>query len=314
MQGRITVVGSLNMDLIVRASRLPRPGETLLAGEFHTAPGGKGANQAVAAARLGADVSMIGRVGADDFGRALLDTLAADRVDTRFVTQDPGASTGVALIVVDDNGENTILVASGANMQVSPHDVEQAETALAGADLLLLQLELPLETVRRAAEIAKAHGVPVVLNPAPARPLEQGLLSLVDVLVPNEGETALLTGLPVSTQQEVAQAARRLLDLGVGRAVLTLGERGSFLASPEEEVWQTAFKIKPVDTTAAGDAFVGGFAVGLGEGRPAAEALAWGNAAGALAATKLGAQPSLPGREDMIALLQRGANAAPPGG
>ena len=307
MAARITVVGSLNMDLVVRAPRIPRPGETILGGEFHTAPGGKGANQAVAAARLGGHVSMIGRVGSDAFAQSLLDSLAADGVDHAFVTQDPEAATGVAFIVVDDAGENSIVVASGANMCLSPADVDAAEAVIADADVLLLQLETPLAAVARAAELARAHGATVILNPAPACPLPQELLALIDVLVPNESEAALLTDMPVGNQVEAKAAAVALCELGVGTAILTLGERGALLAQPGGTELLPAFEVTPVDTTAAGDAFVGGFGVALAEGRSLPEAVRWGNAAGALATTKLGAQPSLPTRQMVKRLLAEGS-------
>jgi ribokinase len=215
MAARITVVGSLNMDLVVRAPRIPRPGETMIGGEFRTVPGGKGANQAVAAARLGGQVSMIGRVGGDAFAQSLLDSLVADGVNHTFVTQDPEAATGVALIVVDDAGENSIVVASGANMRLSPADVDAAEAAIAAADVLLVQLEVPLAAVARAARVANAYGVTVILNPAPACPLPDELLHLVDVLVPNESETALLTRLPIGDRAEIEAAAMALRELGV---------------------------------------------------------------------------------------------------
>jgi len=304
MTAHITVVGSLNMDLVARAPRIPEPGETIIGTGFRTAPGGKGANQAVAAARLGAQVSMVGRVGVDAFAGQLLDNIAAAGVDHTFVVQDSEAATGVALIVVDDAGQNSIVVASGANMCLVPADVDAAEAVISSADVLLLQLESPLETVTRAAELAHAHGVRVILNPAPARSLPAALLSIVDVLVPNEGETALLTGLPVGSDAEAEAAAAALRDIGVGTVILTLGQRGAILASEKGTQLLPAFDVSPVDTTAAGDAFVGGFAVALAEGRTLAEAVRWGNAAGALATTKLGAQPSLPTRralEEMLA-------------
>jgi ribokinase len=307
MTARVTVVGSLNMDLVARAPRIPQPGETIIGGDFHTVPGGKGANQAVAAARLGAQVSMVGRVGRDAFANPLLDNLAAAGVDHAFVIPDPEAATGVALIVVDDTGQNSIVVASGANMRLSPADVDGAEAAIAGADALLLQLESPLETVTRAAEVARAHGVRVILNPAPARSLPAALLSLVDVLIPNESETALLTGLPVGDQAEAEAAAAALRGMGVGTVILTLGERGALLAQAGAAELVPAFEVTPVDTTAAGDAFVGGFAVALAEGQTLAEAVRWGNAAGALATTKLGAQPSLPTGQDLEVLLATGS-------
>lgn len=303
MPAHVVVVGSLNMDLVVRAPRIPAPGETLLGGEFHTVPGGKGANQAVAAARLGARVSMVGRLGADDFATQLLANHEADGIDHSAVIQDASTTTGVALIVVADDGQNSIVVASGANMQVTPDDVDAAAETIAAADVLLLQLEIPLDAVQRAAEIAHEHGVPVVLNPAPARDLPADLLSRVDVLIPNESETALLTGLPVDTGAELEAAARALLDRGISTAILTLGARGAMLATGSEVEIIPTFKVQPVDTTAAGDAFVAGFSVALAEGKPVAEAVRWGNAAGALAATRLGAQTSLPRRAELEQLL-----------
>jgi len=307
MRAHVTVVGSLNMDLVARTPRIPQPGETIIGGDFHTVPGGKGANQAVAAARLGAQVSMVGRVGRDAFANPLLENLAAAGVDHTFVTQDPGGATGVALIVVDGAGQNSIVVASGANMRLLPADVDAAEAAIAAADALLLQLESPLETVTRAAEMARTHRVTVILNPAPARPLPAALLSLVDVLIPNESETSLLTGMPVGDQVEAETAAAALRESGVGTVILTLGDRGALLAREGETERFPAFDVTPVDTTAAGDAFVGGFAVALAEGQSLAEAVRWGNAAGALATTKLGAQPSLPNRHALGKLLAEGA-------
>jgi ribokinase len=302
----MTVVGSLNMDLVIRSPRIPRPGETIIGGEYRNVPGGKGANQAVAAARLGARVSMVGRVGSDAFGDQLLDHLVADGIDHTFVLKDQDAATGVALIVVDDAGENSIVVASGANMRLSAPDMEAAQAVIAGADALLLQLESPIETVRRAAEVARAHGVTVILNPAPARPLPAQLLALVDVLIPNESETALLTGLPVENHAQGQAAASALRELGVGTVILTLGERGAMLAQGTEAQVFPTFDVDPVDTTAAGDAFVAGLAVALAEGKPMAEAVRWGNAAGALATTRLGAQPSLPTRAALEQMLAGG--------
>ena len=306
MPARVTVVGSLNMDLVVRAPRIPRPGETIIGGEFRTVPGGKGANQAVAAARLGAQVAMVGRVGGDAFGGLLLENLAAAGVDHTFVTRDVEAATGVALIEVDDAGQNSIVVVSGANMRLAPADVEAAAAAIGVADVLLLQLESPLETVTRAAQVAHARGVTVILNPAPARPVPAGLLGLVDVLIPNESETALLTGLPVGDQEEAQAAAAALRRMGVATVILTLGERGALLAYEGGAELFPAFDVTPVDTTAAGDAFVGGLAVALAEGRPLREAVRWGNAAGALATTRLGAQPSLPTRQALDDMLAHG--------
>lgn len=306
MASSVTVVGSLNMDLVVRSPRIPQPGETIIGTDFHTVPGGKGANQAVAAARLGVQVSMVGRVGRDAYADALLDNLEAAGVDHTFVAQDPEAATGVALIVVDDAGQNSIVVASGANMRLSPADVNAAESAIADADVLVLQLESPLETVIHAAQVARAHDITVVLNPAPARTVPASLLSMVDVLVPNESETVLLTDMPVGDLAEIEAAAAVLQAQGGGTVILTLGERGALLARKGDVRLVPAFKVAPVDTTAAGDAFVAGFAVAFSEGRPLAEAVRWGNAAGALATTRLGAQSSLPFRQEVETLLDQG--------
>ncbi len=306
MIARVTVVGSLNMDLVARAPRIPAPGETIIGGEFYSVPGGKGANQAVAAARLGAHVSMVGRVGGDAFAGVLLNSLAADDIDHTFVTRDSEAATGVALIVVDERGENSIVVASGANLGLSPADVDAAEGAIAESDVLLLQLESPLDTVTWAAEIARAHGVRVILNPAPARPLPDALLSLVDVLIPNQSETSLLTDMPIADLAGAEAAAAALRGLGVGIVVLTLGERGALLSRATGAELIPAFEVTPVDATAAGDAFVAGFAVALAEGRALIEAARWGNAAGALATTEMGAQPSLPTRRAVEQLVAEG--------
>jgi ribokinase len=230
-----------------------------------------------------------------------------------LVVQDGQAATGVALIVVDDNGENSIVVASGANMHLTLADVEAAEAVIAAADVLILQLEVPLECVIRSAELARAHRVKVVLNPAPARPVPDRLLSMVDVLVPNESEAALLAGLPVGTPSEAMKAARELLGSGVGTVILTLGERGALPAQGREMQAVPAFDVKAVDTTAAGDAFMAGLAVALAEGKGLEEAVRQGNAAGGLAATKLGAQPSLPTRQALEQLLAEGSLRAPQG-
>jgi ribokinase len=304
MTARITIVGSLNMDLVIRSPRIPQPGETIIGSEFQTIPGGKGANQAVAAARLGGKVTMVGKVGEDTFADVLLENLVSAEIDASFVQRDGQAASGVALIVVDDHGENIIVVASGANMRMTEKDVEAAEAAIVDSDVLLLQLEVPLPIVKRATQIAKSHNVTVVLNPAPARELPPDLLASVDVLVPNESETALLTGLPTESQIELEKAATHLLDSGVRSVVITLGKKGAYLASSDYEsrIYE-AFSIQPVDTTAAGDAFVAGLAVNYGAGKTLPEAIRWGNAAGALAALRFGAQTSLPKRNEVQELF-----------
>jgi ribokinase len=299
MKRSIVVVGSLNMDLVIRVPRHPLPGETIIGGEFGTFPGGKGSNQAVAAARLGAMVTMAGRVGQDAFGAALVESLAQDGVDTSQVRSDSHAATGVALITLDAAGENTIVVASGANARVAPEDVTACEAAIKEARVVLLQLEIPLPAVQRAIDLARKHGAQVVLNPAPAQPLEGKLLAGVDYLVPNQGELARLTG-----QNDERAAARQLRESGVKCVIVTQGEAGVLGLDEAGEFRVAAHKVEVVDTVAAGDAFVGAFAVALMEGRPAREAARWGNAAGALAVTRAGAQPSLPRRAEVEDLLR----------
>lgn len=299
MNPRITVVGSLNMDLVAPAPKIPAPGETVIGGDLQTFPGGKGANQAVAAARLGAQVALVGRVGDDAFGAELRRILVADGVDVACVWETAVTPSGVALIVVDAQGQNSIVVAPGANMRLTPADVEAAAPVIQQAQALLLQLETPLETVWRAAELARAAGVAVILNPAPARPLPAELLALVDILIPNESETAALTGLPAGSAAELAAAAAHLRAQGVGAVILTLGGRGALLATGNGARHFPAFPVaQVVDTTAAGDAFVGGLATAVASGLPIETAIIWGNAAGAIAVTRAGAQPSLPTREE----------------
>lgn len=303
MSPRITVVGSLNMDLIARAPRLPRPGETVLGRDFNTAPGGKGANQAVAAARLGAQVTMVGRVGDDDYGRALLRTMERDGVATEHIVVDREAPTGVALIELNDEGENSIIVISGANMRLTPDDVDAAAATLATSDALLLQLESPLPVVQHAACVARAHGVTVILNPAPARPLPDDFFQGVDYLIPNETEAGLLAGREVGDLSAARDAARALRGKGVRTVILTLGTQGAFIVG-QEESHVPAFQVEVVDTTAAGDAFVAGFAVALTRGLGVEEATRYACAAGALAVTRLGAQPSLPTVAETESLLE----------
>ena len=297
----IVVVGSLNMDLVVEVPAIPLPGETVLGKNFATFPGGKGANQAVAAARLGARVSLIGRVGKDAFGDQLLASAQADGIDITHVGRDETAATGVAMIAVDEQGQNSIAVASGANFCLTADHVREAWAELDDVDLLVMPLETPLDTIETAVSLANESGATVVLNPAPARPLPAELLAGIDVLVPNEPETAQLTALPINTEAESRDAARELLALGVGNVVLTLGSRGALVLDGKTESFTLvpARRVEVVDTTAAGDAFVAGLAVALGEGQTLVEAAQFANAVGALAVTKQGAQPGMPAREEV---------------
>ncbi len=301
---KIVVVGSLNMDLVVRIPQIPKPGETLLGGEFKTFPGGKGANQAVAAARLGAAVSMIGCVGDDAFGQELRNTLIKEGIDTTPVVVHPEAATGVALIQVDKKGENSIAVASGANFQLTASDVEKALKSIQDFDVLMMPLETPLETIYCAAKYASDRGAKVLLDPAPAQVLDQDLLSLVDVLLPNEYELALMTGLPpLQSADDVQTAAEILLSLGLKNLIVTLGGQGAVLFNEESRSNIAAFSVKVVDTTAAGDCFDGGLAVGLCEGKSILEAAEFASAAAAISVTREGAQPSLPRREEVIQFM-----------
>ena len=302
---KIIVAGSLNMDLVVQAPKIPIPGETVLGHDFGTFPGGKGANQAVAAARQGAEVTFVGRVGADAFGEQLLAGLGSEGIETRWIGTDSNAPTGVALITLDAEGQNSIVVASGANHQLLPEHISAAKRAFSEADLLLLQLETPLPTVMAAARRAKLLGLKVVLNPAPAQPLPQELMALVDVLIPNESETALLTGMSIDSLQEAATAAQELLTFGVDCVVMTLGDQGALIVQPDQAPIQVpSYQVEVVDTTAAGDSFVGSFAVALATGQSLETAVQRGCGAGALATTRLGAQPSIPTQKQVDDLLK----------
>lgn len=305
------MVGSLNADLVVRAPRFPQAGETISGDDLQVIPGGKGANQAVAAARHGAQVSMLGRVGNDGFGDFLLDNLRENNVDISHIQRDD-ASTGTATIIVDSNGQNSIVLSPGANGKVSAADVENA--SFADHRLLLLQLEIPTPTVLAAARRAHENGVSVILNPAPATELPDELISQADYLVPNETELSLLTGMDVNDTPSAELAAKSLLGRGVGHVIVTLGSRGALVVDKYTSIHVETYKVDVVDTTAAGDAFIGGFAskllesassrANLQESAPVLQkAVQYGCACGALATTKFGAQPSLPTKTEVERLL-----------
>lgn len=315
---RICVLGSFNMDLVVRAPVYPARGQTIVGTRFGAFPGGKGANQAVAAARMGAQVAMVGAVGDDAFGREFLATLAAEHVDTSRVLVRQGVPTGVGVIVIDESpgagAANTIVVALGANLTLTPADADAARDAIAGTDVLLMQLETPLETVTRAAQIAREAGTTVILNAAPIRPVGADLIASVDAIIMNEEEGEALCGpLPLG---DAKAGAERLATIGPDCAVVTLGERGAVAAVRAEPVQVPTFAINPVDTVGAGDAFCGAFACRwaehqIGGGRTGVDAMAvmdamcWGCAAGAIAVTRHGAIPSLPTRAEVVAMLRQ---------
>ncbi len=305
MPGRIVVVGSSNTDMIIRVDRIPRPGETILGGEFVRAPGGKGANQAVAAARAGGLVSFVARVGADALGDEAIVGFLAEGIDVSTVFRDVEAPSGVALIFVAQDGENAIAVASGANGWLSATDIERARSAFAGAGTLLMQLETPLESVVAAARLGRELGHRILLNPAPAQPLPDELLRMVSILTPNEAEAELLTGIAVTGVSEARRAARALRERGASVVIITLGSRGAFLCADEGEALVPSFRVEAVDSTAAGDVFNGALAVALTEQRTLIEAVRFANAAAALSVTKLGAQPSVPTRLEIERLLLR---------
>jgi len=299
MPAKIVVVGSFNMDLTAYMEKMPRPGETLHGHTFKTGPGGKGSNQAVAAARLGAEVTFIGRVGEDVFAQAALDFWKGEGINTEYVVRDPDHATGVAPIWVDDNGENSIVVVLGANLAITKEDIDRAADVIAVADVVVVQLEINYDMVEYALRVAKNKGVKTILNPAPAGKLAADVVALADYLTPNETELEVLSG----KTGDYLEAARSLLTRAGQTAVVTLGSQGAMWLNVEGQGTVPIFKVKAVDTTGAGDAFNGGFAVALGEGKSLEEAIRFGNAVAGLSVTKMGTAPSMPTRAEVEALL-----------
>ena len=300
----ILVVGSINMDLVVRCPHMPGPGETVLGSDFFTSPGGKGANQAVAATRLGAHCRLIGRVGDDDFGQTLRANLEKEQVDCRSVYLTEGASSGVAMIVIDSRGENSIVVASGANYRVTPDDVFCEDEAFSQASVVVLQLELPLPTVRAAIEQARRHGCRVVLDPAPAPRAMADELFNVDVISPNVSEAEILLDAKPTVDRIDKVVAADLLNRGAKVAVLKLGRRGAMLATADGQFHRIGpYRVPVVDTTAAGDAFTGALAVALARGDKLGDTVKFANAAGALACTRMGAQQAMPTLDEVMLLM-----------
>lgn len=304
MAARVMVVGSSNMDLVIRAGRIPRVGETILGDQFRMIPGGKGANQAVAAARLGAEVFLVTRLGGDLYGKELRAQFAAFGIRDKYILQTDGVSTGVAGIFVDQQGCNVIVVVPGANHKLSPEDVGQAASDIRAAGAVAAQLEVPLETVQYAAETAHQYKVPFILNPAPAQPLGKRLLEKTAIITPNETEAEILAGIRVEDRDSAFAAAARLREMGVESVIITMGQKGYAVATPKEKLFCPAIAVAAVDTTAAGDAFTGSLAWGIAGGRSIAEAARFANYVAALSVTREGAQPSMPAYEEVAAFIK----------
>ena len=303
----ITVVGSLNMDLVTYTSRMPAAGETIIGKSFRQIPGGKGANQADAIAKLGAEVKMIGCVGCDGMGTALLDSLRNDGVDVTMVKRVDGISTGIASITVDSSGSNSIIVVPGANGRLSIEDLQASLEAIENSEIVVAQLEVPIETVRFAIKTAKQMGKLTILNPAPAAELEDEFLSNVDILVPNETELELLSGIRIHNEAELERAAQLLINKGVQELIVTLGSKGCVHLNKPGSKAYPAYKVDAIDTTAAGDSFIGALAAAISEGKTLEEAIRFATAVGALTVTKEGAQSSLPFRKEVEAFIRLSA-------
>ena len=302
---QVIVFGSLNMDMVVKVPYLPRPGETLRGHSFATSCGGKGANQAVALARLGIETAIVGRVGDDNFGQILRQNLQSNGVETKHIGIDASTSTGIAIIAVDAVGENQIMVVSGANGQVGKQDLACLQQVLPGSSYLLLQLEIPLMAVREAVKIAQQLSIPVILDPAPAGSLPAEIYSGVSIITPNAVEASQLVGFSVENFDDAAQAALILQQKGVETVIITLGSQGVFCATDQETFVMPAVPVEAVDTVAAGDAFNAGLSAALVEGHSLADGVVWGAVAGALCVTKPGAQSSLPARSAFDAMLNQ---------
>ena len=300
----VLVIGSSNTDLVVHSSRLPKPGETVLGGTFFLNPGCKGANQAVAAARLGKDITFCCKTGEDSYGKEAHALFKKEGLDTRYVFHTPDVPSGVALITVDEKAENCIVVASGANQCMTAEDIDRIDD-IDRYSIILVQLEIPVETVEHIAKIARKHHIPLILNPAPARSLSPELLRSVSIITPNETEAELLTGIRITDRETAVSAAEALRKLGPETAVITLGSKGSLIHSADLTEFIPAFPTEAVDTTAAGDVFNGALAVGLDEGKTLKEAVVFATAASSIAVSRMGAQSSAPVREEVEQKLNK---------
>ena len=301
LQKKILVIGSSNTDMVIQSKHLPRPGETVLGGTFFMNPGGKGANQAVTCARLGGSVTFVCKTGNDVFGHQAFQLFDEEGIDTSFIFSDPKNPSGVALILVDENAENCISVASGANNNLHVTDIEKAVSAIENSDILLMQLEIPLETVEYAAKLAKSKGKTVILNPAPAPPfpLSKSILENIDLITPNETEAEIISGIAVTDEVSALAAAKKICEMGVKKVIITMSSKGAFVYDENTAEMIPAFKVKAVDTTAAGDCFNGAFTIAFSEGRLLKEAVLFANRVAAISVTRQGAQSSIPYRQEV---------------
>lgn len=305
MKRSIVVVGSSNTDMILKLERIPRPGETLLGGVFHMVQGGKGANQAVAASKCGGEVSFVAKVGNDSFGTSAMSGLKESGIDTGNILRDGKESSGIALIFVDTKGENAIGVAPGSNANLSVKDIQSVDERIARAKILLLQLEIPLETIQAAVNIAYQHNVDIILNPAPSQRLPKELLQKITILTPNVTEAEHLTGIAIKTENDLHRCAQNLLESGVRNVIITLGIKGAFIATKTIREIIPSFKVEAIDSTAAGDVFNGALAVELSNGQDLKDAVRFANAAAAISVTRLGAQTSIPSRDEVEKMLSK---------
>jgi ribokinase len=300
---KIIVIGSCNTDMVIKADRLPIPGETVIGGTFFMNPGGKGANQAVAAARLGGKVSFISKTGNDVFGKQSVELYNTEGINTNYIFSDENSPSGIALITVDSHGENCIVVASGANASLSPKDIESARTEIETGDIVLMQLEIPIETVEYAAELANKKNIKVILNPAPARALSDKLIKSLYMITPNESEAEILSGIKVKDWESAKKAAKVIHAKGANIVVITLGSKGSLIYENDEYHHVEACKVDAVDTTAAGDTFSGALCVGLSEGKSIIDAVKLATNACAVTVTRMGAQSAIPYRKELLELV-----------
>ncbi len=298
---KILVIGSSNTDMVIKSTHLPRPGETVLGGTFFMNPGGKGANQAVACARLGGSVAFVCKTGNDVFGHQAFQLFDEEGIDTSFVFSDAKNPSGVALILVDDNAENCISVASGANLHLQTADIEKAVSAIENSEIVLMQLEIPLDTVEHAAKVAKSKGKTVILNPAPAplQPLPKSILENLDLITPNETEAEIISGIAVTDEASALSAAKKICEMGVKKVIITMGSKGALIHDENTTEMIPGFKVKAVDTTAAGDCFNGALTIAISEGRILKEAVLFANRAAAISVTRQGAQSSMPYRQEV---------------